>query len=164
MKKQHDDGYVLVYVMVVITVLCLIAVSLLSISLENMQAQTADIERMRDKYAVQGDIEKVVAQLEAISEIPKDNTENFLKENLGAMVNDINVSTSSVNGKSGRDVKITIVSVKDTIQVDCVLIWSVTLTETVDKYGISSSKIEYDSYQISAVAGEGGTNNATQTN
>ena len=164
MKKQHDDGYVLAYVMVVITVLCLIAVSLLSISLKNIQSQTADIERMRDKYAAQGEIEKVVAQLETISEIPKDNTENFLIENLGAMVNDINVSTSSVNGESRREIKITIVSVKDTIQVDCVLVWSVTLTETVDKYGISSSKIEYDSYQISVVAGEGGTNNETHTN
>lgn len=164
MKKKHDDGYVLAYVMVVITVLCLIAVSLLSISLKNMQAQTADIKRMQDKYAAQGEIEKVVAQLEAITTIPKANTEDFLNEKLGTLDEDINVSTSFVNGESGRDVKITIVSINETIQIDCVLIWKATLTETETEYIVSSSIIEYDSYQISAVAGEGGTNNEIQTN
>lgn len=60
MKKQNE-GYVLPFVLVVTVVLCLVAVAVLSSALDNFTAQQDSIARMQDKYAAQGEIEKIVA-------------------------------------------------------------------------------------------------------
>ncbi len=70
--QRRDGGYALVFVLVVIVVLCLVASSMLSVSLRNLQNQQTSIERMQDEYAAQGAIEQVVSQLCA--------TESFTKE------------------------------------------------------------------------------------
>lgn len=62
--KKHDEGYVLVLVMVVMLVLCAIAVGVLSIALNNFQNQQATIDRTKAQYAAEGEIEKVIAVLE----------------------------------------------------------------------------------------------------
>ena len=64
MKKRNEDGYVLVYVMVVVFVLCAIALALMSSTLRTLQAQEAMVQRMTDKYEAMGEIERVVAELE----------------------------------------------------------------------------------------------------
>lgn len=64
--KKHNEGYSLVLVLVVLTVLSLVASFILSFSLRNLQSQTASVERMEQKYAAAGEIERIVAQLEAI--------------------------------------------------------------------------------------------------
>lgn len=64
--KRNDDGYVLPLVLVVLTVLALVASSVLSASLRNVQVQHKAIERMQDKYTAEGAIEIVVAKLEAL--------------------------------------------------------------------------------------------------
>ncbi len=62
--KKHDECYVLPFVLVVTVVLCIVAVAILSSALDNLTAQQDSIDRMQDKYAAQGEIEKVVAQLQ----------------------------------------------------------------------------------------------------
>lgn len=62
--KKHNEGYVLPFVLVVLVVVCLVAVSLLTASLDNLKRQQASIDRMEAKYAAQGEIEKLVAGLE----------------------------------------------------------------------------------------------------
>ena len=64
MMFKRNDGYALSYVLVVLLVLCIIAVSVMSAPLRNLQMQQASIARMQEKYAAQGMIEQVVAQLE----------------------------------------------------------------------------------------------------
>ncbi len=61
--KKHDEGYVLAYVTVVLLVFCLVATAILTGALKNLQAQQDAITRMQDKYAAQGMIEQVMAQL-----------------------------------------------------------------------------------------------------
>lgn len=61
--KKHDEGYVLPLVLVVMIVMCLIATSLMSFSLQNLKSQQASIERMADKYVAEGAIEVAVAKL-----------------------------------------------------------------------------------------------------
>ena len=63
MRKKHDEGYALVFVLVVVTVLSGIAIALMTGALKNLQAQTAAVERMQAKYEAQGEIEKKIAQL-----------------------------------------------------------------------------------------------------
>lgn len=63
--KKHNEGYTLPLVMVVMVILCLVAVSIMSVALRNLKAQQASVQRMQDQYVAAGMIEKVVAQLEA---------------------------------------------------------------------------------------------------
>lgn len=61
---KRNDGYALSYVLVVLLVLFTIAMGVTSISLFNLKNQKVTAARMQDKYAAQGMIEQVVAQLE----------------------------------------------------------------------------------------------------
>ena len=63
MRKKHDEGYALVFVLVVMTVLSALAIALMSGALRNLQAQNAAIERMEDKYVAEGMIEAAVSEL-----------------------------------------------------------------------------------------------------
>lgn len=75
MKKRNEEGYVLVYVMVVVFVLCAIATTLITQTIHTMAAQKNMVDRMQDKYAAMGEIEKLVADLE-------DKCESLRAENL----------------------------------------------------------------------------------
>lgn len=66
--KRHDGGYVLVYVVVVIVVLCILIPAACSNSLKNLKAQQASIERMRQLYTAEGQIERFTAELKASAE------------------------------------------------------------------------------------------------
>lgn len=59
--KKHNEGYVLPFVLVVLVVVCLVAVSLLTASLTNLNRQQASIDQMEAKYEAQGEIEKEIA-------------------------------------------------------------------------------------------------------
>ena len=61
--KKHNEGYALVLVLVVLVVLSLVSVALMSVGLRNLKNQKAVGERMQDKYAAQGEIEKLTAAL-----------------------------------------------------------------------------------------------------
>ena len=67
--KKHDEGYALVFVVVVMAVLMLVALSVMSLSLRNLQSQQNSIERMEAKYAAQGQVEIIQAELEKISKL-----------------------------------------------------------------------------------------------
>lgn len=60
---KRNDGYALSYVLVVLLVLGIIAAAVMAPPLRNLQQQQASIQRMQEKYAAQGMIEQVVAQL-----------------------------------------------------------------------------------------------------
>ena len=60
--KKHDEGYVLVYVTVVLLVFCLVAATILTGAHNNLQNQQKTITQMQDQYAAAGEIEKVMAQ------------------------------------------------------------------------------------------------------
>ena len=62
--KKNNEGYALVLVLVVITVLCLVALAMTAASLKNLHNQQKSIERMQAKYDAQGEIEKVIAGFE----------------------------------------------------------------------------------------------------
>lgn len=64
--KKHNEGYVLPLVMVVMVILSLIAVGVMSVSLRNLKTQRADVVRMQERHAVQGELEKKVAALSAL--------------------------------------------------------------------------------------------------
>lgn len=66
--KKRDEGYALPFVLVVMVVLCLVAVSVMSFALRNLKSQQVSVQRMQDQYAAQGEIEKILAGLDTFSE------------------------------------------------------------------------------------------------
>lgn len=62
-KTRRDGGYVLVYVVVVIVILCILVPAACSNSLQNLKAQQASVERMRQLYTAEGQIERFVAEV-----------------------------------------------------------------------------------------------------
>lgn len=100
--KKHNEGYSLVLVLVVLTVLSLVASFILSFSLRNLQSQTASVERMEQKYAAAGEIEKIVAQLEAFDgtdeiELPVYYTDDGIERTLGVTDNKLVIEVYSGN-------------------------------------------------------------------
>lgn len=81
--KKHDEGYALVLVLVVMIVISLVAASVLTFSLRNLQNQQKSIQRMEDKYAAQGMIEEVVAQLKTDTGITLKNLNDTTSCTLG---------------------------------------------------------------------------------
>ena len=85
MKRRNEEGYVLVYVMVVVFVLCAIALALMSGTLHTLQTQEAMVQRMEDKYEAMGEIERVVAEMElctaSYSDSPLTETDTLVLEN-----------------------------------------------------------------------------------
>ena len=71
---KRNDGYALPFVLVVMVVVCLIAVSVMSFSLRCLQSQQASIERMENKYAAMGGIETIVSQILNKQPISKEST------------------------------------------------------------------------------------------
>ncbi len=70
---RNSDGYVLAYLLVIIAVMGIFSATLMSSTVKVVQNQQASIERMKDQYAAQGEIEKMMAEFEAISDdsLPK---------------------------------------------------------------------------------------------
>lgn len=65
--RKDQGGYALLYVLVVIILLCAVAMMICTVSMQNLTAQQKSVERMVDKYAAQGEVEKILAQISSIS-------------------------------------------------------------------------------------------------
>lgn len=59
--KKYNEGYALPFVLVVSVVMCLIAVTVMSFSLKNLQVQQDSVQRTQAKYDAAGRIEEVIA-------------------------------------------------------------------------------------------------------
>lgn len=67
--RKNNDGYVLPFVLVVMFVLTIISASLMTAAYRNLKLEQDLTERMKEKYKVEGKIEKIVAQLECLTEL-----------------------------------------------------------------------------------------------
>ena len=158
--KKHDEGYVLAFVMVVITVLCLIAVLLMPLSLRNLEAQNDSIRRMQDKYAAQGVIETVVAKMDSTDTVEirnQGNLQSSLADYWGVSEEDFVITNSTE--KDGEiaefSASVRIVSEHETATVVATLIWSADVTKADGNYQITPNSLKYESYQVSSVREEG---------
>lgn len=155
---KHNDGYALPFVLVVMVIICLVGVSILSASLNNLQNQQASIERMQAQYEVVGEIEKKMAQVE----INKCVSENILGDLL--VKNEEKPGLVFTSGTGSQ--KDTLVFTLDTVQlekykdepthVECTIeIKGSILKEpfikdgvTIDLYKFTDADVNYLSYEI----------------
>ena len=74
--KKNNGGYVLAYVMIVITVVSAMALAVGSVAVRNLQVQEAAVERMQDLYAAEGEIERFQAWVKGKG-FDEDTIKNF---------------------------------------------------------------------------------------
>ena len=63
--KKHNEGYVLIMVLVALVVLSLVCSLVLSGAVRNLHLQKVAAQRMSDKYAARGELERISALLES---------------------------------------------------------------------------------------------------
>lgn len=139
--RKHNEGYSLVLVLVVLVVICLVATFILSFSLSNLKNQQASVERMQHRYAVAGEIEKIVAELE---------------KKVDPVSQTIELKDAEVDHE-----KMTVKYVKQsgTVRIECTLLLEAEMMEPVlgeEKYFISGwTGVKCISYQISTIENDG---------
>lgn len=77
MLIRKNDGYALPFVLIVMVIICLVGISIMSASLNNLQNQKASIERMQDRYEVAGQIEKLMAEIDKNGCVSESVIENY---------------------------------------------------------------------------------------
>ena len=61
MKFRNNDGYSLPMVLIIISILALIATTLMTVSIDNMANQQNELGKMQKQYEAQGKLEMVLA-------------------------------------------------------------------------------------------------------
>ena len=110
--KKHDEGYVLIYVTVVLILFSLIGSMILTSAMKNLNAQQAVITQMQDKYVAQGMIEQVVAMRNSYIFA---EGENVYRNVNGERVEDIAVKCE----KKTADNVVTLYATHGTITITC---------------------------------------------
>lgn len=161
--KKHNEGYALVLVLVVITVLCLVAMAMMAASLKNLQNQQSSIARMEAKYEAQGEIEKVIANLnKKISEINATIEQNasamsvtdFIDRVTDGLYTDKVPGTMTYKKTEGADPYLLLVLETTALEVNVKCTIRITGTITKNAH-ISNPKWEYVSYTITEGGGAG---------
>ena len=140
--KKNNGGYVLAYVMIVITVVSAMALAVGSVAVRNLQVQEAAVERMQDLYAAEGEIERFQAWVigKTIIDINKTNPDPV---NPPANPN-VTVKVTKVTVESaGNQATITVTAIAKSTTV------TAGMTVTIDTEN-KVTKIEYTSYNITA--------------
>ena len=148
--KKHDEGYTLILVMIVLVVLCGLSAFLLTSGLRNLEAQKTAEARMQDRYTAQGEIEKVVGQLNAL--IGASDVQTFQPElpEEGAAVR----VQMQINADDGT---LTMAVESGSIRIDCVITLyadsiSIDEDEDTDSCTIENlTGLAYTSYEINYV-------------
>lgn len=158
--KKDTGGYALLYVLVIVMVLAAISMMICTVALRNLQSQETAVERMADKYAAQGEIERIKAiagdltALELNASYYADIRESYLNA----------LKSKSSCNIEWKDACLQIVSEKDSIQVTAVLnvnltaepvkeVNSETGIETELGYKLVSASVDFESYTIEFTGG-----------
>ena len=73
--KKHDEGYVLAYVTVVLLVFCLVATTILTGAMKNLEHQQKAIEKTQDQYAAAGMIERILSNWDEAKNMEAETSE-----------------------------------------------------------------------------------------
>ncbi len=76
----RNEGYVLVYALIVAAVLTAVVLGVFSVSLNNLKAQQAMVDDMKARYEAEGYLEMVVAEIHANAILPGNITLNAVEE------------------------------------------------------------------------------------
>lgn len=158
--KKYDEGYALPFVLVVMVIMCLIGVSVLSFSLGNLQNQKASIARMQDRYAAEGQIERVIAYLNEKNGISSDILDAICNEGVTEIVKDtVVVSFATDSSTDVEKIELTLETQVGTVKVMSIIeiTGNIKLNDGIYVYSTKPT-YKYLSYEITNVP-EGGEAN-----
>ena len=157
--RKDTGGYALLYVLVVIILLCAVAMMICTVSMQNLTAQQKSVERMVDKYAAQGEVEKILAQIPEVPMAQKkdtgsDTARNFAESAYKELYEALDGSDEFI--KCTIDENSAIIEIKyEGIKAELKTTLTRTQTEIKEndrvtgyEYSITSSKPELVSYTI----------------
>lgn len=166
--KKREEGYVLLYVVIVITLLSVLAMTICTISLRNLQSQQASLERTRQLYAAEGKIERFVANVQGsgVAQPPSEDPYSGFSSLVDALGSDPSLELGNLpEWESGSGV-LTVTAVEGTTSVSAELLFRLTVTEVTEeengetgepegqpsgKYQITAISVTYLSYTIDSV-------------
>lgn len=166
--KKREEGYVLAFVLVVIVVICLVAVSMMTVSLRNLEAQTASVERMQDKYQALGLMEETINSASWNIELPQvvNGTSRSKQETIVAYLqdkfstvlqdDDVFVSEAAEGARFTAEFDLLVQPDDSSHKVSVSVEWTGKIVENESNYIISESEVTYSSYElVSAETGVG---------
>ena len=158
---KKEDGYVLVYVLIVFTILSFVAVSICTMALNNLKAQKADVNRMEARYEAEGYLQQFVAEVEALgNQNPKiqgtqrsvSSAESAMKETFFGAVSGLENNTTLTVLEDESDTEKLTVKVKSkdgTAEIDAAILIDLAYDTTGvgDPLPESEDPVLYNSYQ-----------------
>lgn len=159
--KKHNEGYSLVLVLVVLTLMSLVASFILSVSLKNLKSQTAAVTRMQDEYTAAGEIEKVVGKLKAFEDGSLESgelcTETEMKEKVMALISSVNACVTMESFEiSGGDLLIDLKTDMENQSVNIACRLRITAPVFEQKEGqctlVAMKELTFASYEVFTVA------------
>lgn len=172
--KKNNAGYALPYVLVVMTVLCLVSVSIMSGTLRSLQTQQMTIQRMEDRYEAEGKLEKLIAQLcdeTGMKDLEGDDEKKAIEDKVAELctASEVNLIVPTVPAvddeateeqKTGTGLnvetdgdftyKMQLEATAGTATISCILVFTGEYHESdTEKFTITPDKITYDSYTVS---------------
>lgn len=171
--KKNNAGYALPYVLVVMTVLCLVSVSIMSGTLRSLQTQQMTIQRMEDRYEAEGKLEKLIAQLcdeTGMKDLGGSNAKTVIEDKVAELcraseVKLISPTVAAVDDEAteeqatGTELKVEnddftykmqLEATAGTATISCILVFTGEYQGNgTEKFTITPDKITYDSYTVS---------------
>lgn len=167
--RKNNDGYVLPFVLVVMIVLCIMSASLMTAAFRNLQMQQKFTDRMVDKYAAQGEIEKIVAQLKQDIVVTERDSELMTPKELSEILRQTIGSVTQADQTVGEEKTIEaeklfhftvpLVATSGTTTIKCQLVLSAQyesarIAESSKyQYTIKVTDLTYQSYEVSTGGG-----------
>lgn len=158
---KRKDGYVLVYVLLVVILLGIFALTISSTALRNLKSQQNSIDQMQAQYEAEGQIELFWAKAsewvkEDTVEATKDAVFNAYKTFINSLTNDkliVSVSNEATEKKGTFGLSITVIGLSEdkSAAVEALIyaeLGTFTGTESGTDYTLSSKvTLSYDSYK-----------------
>ena len=153
--KKYNEGYALPFVLVVSVVMCIIATTVMTFSLNNLQSQQNTIERMQAKYDASSLVEKIVAATKTPDSVVIELDEQQDLVSIGNESVQIETRGTSKNG----EVVVLLVAEIELVDSNSGTVIQVTgFDKEENKLTISyCGNLHYKSYTYSVMAGEGAT-------
>ena len=145
--RKYDEGYALPFAVVVMLVLCLVAVSILTVSLHNLQNQQATIERMQDKYEAQGEVEKAIALIETQVGDFLHQTYSSVADAQAQLKSKIGMNVEWLDDES-RSCTIELSIAHESVQIDCTIVLEDIITNGTGGGTFQKPTITYESYTV----------------
>lgn len=169
--KKHDEGYTIPLVLVVMVIMILVASLVLANSLQTAQNQQEAILQMKDKYAAEGKIEILVAQLmnsngfadlvaesenKAVKAVVEsicdgiyetENTTKFIKS-MPAAEDEFKLTTAESSDISEFEYRFIVTSQYGNVKIETQILYKGKIAQSGTKFSITPSELTYETYQI----------------